>query len=99
MKKISLSSFEEKTDSTREEYQLDPTEEYVINFEEELNIMMEINGKWFYKAPETKTVDLMPAFFESEIKEGMNAGFNRYIIKPVGREQLCELIESIEKEK
>lgn len=33
MKKISLSSFEEKTDSTREEYQLDPTEEYVINFE------------------------------------------------------------------
>ena len=36
MKKISLSSFEEKTDSTREEYQLDPTEEYVINFEEEL---------------------------------------------------------------
>ncbi len=28
MKKISLSSFEEKTDSTREEYQLDPTEEF-----------------------------------------------------------------------
>ncbi len=43
---------------------------FEINFEEELNIMMEINGKWFYKAPETKTVDLMPAFFESEIKEG-----------------------------
>lgn len=32
--------------------------------------MMEINGKWFYKAPETKTVDLMPAFFDSEVKDG-----------------------------
>lgn len=36
MKKISLNSFEEKPESTGEEYQLDPTEEYVINFEEEI---------------------------------------------------------------
>ena len=43
---------------------------FEITFEEELNIMMEINGKWFYKAPETKTVDLMPAFFDSEVKDG-----------------------------
>ncbi|MDE6566830.1 MAG: hypothetical protein K2K70_03735, partial [Lachnospiraceae bacterium] len=39
-----------------------------ISFEEDLNLMMEINGRWFYKAPETKTVDLMPAFFETPIE-------------------------------
>ncbi len=41
-----------------------------ITFEEDLNLMMEINGRWFYKAPDTKTVDLMPAFFESDIQDG-----------------------------
>ena len=29
--------------------------------------MIEFNGKWFYKAPETKFVDLMPAFFEKRL--------------------------------
>ena len=32
-----------------------------ITFEDEdaeLNLMMEINGKWFYKAPHAKTIDL-----------------------------------------
>ena len=36
MKKIALNSFEENPDSTGKEYQLDPTEEYLINLEEEL---------------------------------------------------------------
>ena len=29
--------------------------------------MIELNGKWFYKAPQTKFVDLMPAFFENRL--------------------------------
>jgi len=29
--------------------------------------MMEINGKWFYKSPEAKTIDLMAAFFEKPL--------------------------------
>lgn len=33
------------------------------------NLMMEINGQWFYKAPGVKYVDFMPAFFDSGIKE------------------------------
>ncbi len=41
-----------------------------ITFEEELNLMMEINGIWFYKAPGTKTIDLMPAFFENPVEAG-----------------------------
>ena len=41
-----------------------------ITFEEELNLMMELNGRWFYKAPGTKTVDMMSAFFETPIEPG-----------------------------
>lgn len=41
-----------------------------ITFEEPLNLMMEINGRWFYKAPETSTIDLMPAFFEKPVEPG-----------------------------
>ncbi len=38
-----------------------------ITFDEPLCLMMEINGRWFYKAPTTKTVDLMPAFYEKPL--------------------------------
>ena len=38
-----------------------------VTFEEELNLMLEINGRWFYKAPKTKTIDLMSAFFENRL--------------------------------
>lgn len=29
--------------------------------------MVELNGRWFYKAPKTKTIDLMSAFFDKAI--------------------------------
>lgn len=35
-----------------------------LTFSDEGNYMLELNGRWFYKAPHTKFVDLMPAFFE-----------------------------------
>jgi len=35
---------------------------------EKLNAMMEINGKWFYKRPGVKSVDLAPAFFKNRLK-------------------------------
>ena len=38
-----------------------------LYFEDDYNLMMEINGRWFYKAPETKFVDLMPAFYGKKI--------------------------------
>jgi hypothetical protein len=31
--------------------------------DEKLNLMMEINGRWFYKKPGVKSIDLIPAFF------------------------------------
>ncbi len=30
---------------------------------QDIGLMVELNGKWFYKAPGTKTIDLMGAFF------------------------------------
>ena len=32
-----------------------------------LNLMMEINGRWFYKKTGVKTIDLMPAFFYNRL--------------------------------
>ncbi|MBO6231924.1 MAG: hypothetical protein J6O50_15300 [Ruminiclostridium sp.] len=41
-----------------------------VTFEEELNLMLEINGRWFYKSPKVKTIDLMSAFFGRHIEDG-----------------------------
>ena len=35
-----------------------------VVFEKPYNLMMELNGKWFYKSPTAKIIDLMSAFFE-----------------------------------
>lgn len=35
---------------------------------DESNLMMEINGKWFYKSPKAKVIDLMSAFFEKPLE-------------------------------
>ena len=29
--------------------------------------MLEINGRWFYKSPKARCIDLMPAFFGSRL--------------------------------
>ncbi|MBQ8922054.1 MAG: hypothetical protein IJ060_07840 [Oscillospiraceae bacterium] len=39
-----------------------------LNFKDDGNYMIELNGRWFYKSPETKFVDLMPAFFEKPLR-------------------------------
>lgn len=52
------------------EVKLEQTPEFFeIAFEEELNLMIEVCGRWFYKAAGTKRIDLMPAFFENPLKE------------------------------
>ncbi len=40
-----------------------------LTFSDDGNYMIECCGKWFYKAPQTKFVDLMPAFFDGQIKD------------------------------
>jgi len=36
-------------------------------FEDDSNLMMEINGTWFYKSPKAKTIDFMSAFFNKPL--------------------------------
>lgn len=36
-------------------------------FDDDSNLMMELNGMWFYKSPKAKTIDLMSAFFEKPL--------------------------------
>ncbi len=35
-----------------------------VTFRGNENLMMELNGRWFYKSPAAKTIDLMSAFYE-----------------------------------
>lgn len=38
-----------------------------ITVEDNIALMIEINGHWFYKAPDVKTIDLMSAFFKDKL--------------------------------
>ncbi|MCC8069647.1 MAG: hypothetical protein LIO71_07855 [Ruminococcus sp.] len=37
--------------------------------DDDSNLMLEINGRWFYKSPKAKTIDLMSAFFEKPLTD------------------------------
>lgn len=41
--------------------------ELYFDKDDETNLMIEINGRWFYKSPKAKAVDLMSAFFEKPL--------------------------------
>ncbi len=41
--------------------------EVVFDESDDGNYMLEINGKWFYKSPKARTIDLMGAFFEKPL--------------------------------
>jgi len=38
-----------------------------LTLEQPIGLMVELNGKWFYKAPHVKTIDLMSAFFDKPL--------------------------------
>lgn len=39
-----------------------------LYFEDDSNLMIEFNGRWFYKSPDARSIDLMPAFYETPLK-------------------------------
>lgn len=41
--------------------------ELTFDEDDNSNLMIEINGRWFYKSPSCHYVDLMPAFFENRL--------------------------------
>ena len=36
-------------------------------FDDDSNLMIELNGRWFYKSPKAKIIDLMPAFYDKPL--------------------------------
>jgi len=58
-----------------------------ISFEEPLNIMMELNGRWFYKAPQTNTIDLMSAFFEKPLSGACSLTLNMFFPPATGENE------------
>ncbi len=38
-----------------------------MTVEQPIGLMVELNGRWFYKAPGTKTIDMMSAFFDKPL--------------------------------
>jgi hypothetical protein len=49
-----------------------------------LNLMMEINGRWFYKAPRVSTIDLISAFFANRLKGRMEVPLRIFAPPPDG---------------
>jgi len=45
---------------------------------EKLNAMMEINGRWFYKKPGVKSIDLAPAFFNNKLSGKKTLNFKLF---------------------
>lgn len=37
------------------------------SFDQPYNLMMQLNGRWFYKSPHASVIDLMPAFYDSPL--------------------------------
>lgn len=52
--------------------------EVLFEEEEDLNAMVELNGKWFYKKPGVKVIDLMPAFYEKPLKSASELVFKLF---------------------
>ncbi len=53
-------------------------------FEQDLSLMMELNGTWFYKAPGVKCVDLMSAFYEKPLSCSADLSLNIFATPPEG---------------
>lgn len=56
-----------------------------LYFEDDSNLMIELNGRWFYKSPEARVIDLMPAFFHKPT-EGAADMYMRIFAPPASGE-------------
>ena len=59
-----------------------------LTFHDEGNYMLELHGRWFYKAPQTRFVDLMPAFFENPLTDPCDLTLKLFAPPASGRNDL-----------
>ncbi len=63
----------------------DKTPEFCeVTLQENLSLMMEFNGKWFYKVPGVTEIDLMPAFFENPLTASADIPLRIFATPPDG---------------
>lgn len=58
-----------------------------ITVEDPISLIMELNGRWFYKSPDVRTVDLMPAFFKNRL-DGAKTLFLKIFATPKDGENI-----------
>jgi len=55
-----------------------------VTMQEDLSLMMEFHGRWFYKAAGVKTIDLMSAFFDKPLEGKKNLPIRIFATPPTG---------------
>ncbi len=55
-----------------------------VTLQEDMSLMIEFNGKWFYKAAGVSVIDLMPAFFSSRISSSSAVPLRIFATPPGG---------------
>lgn len=59
-----------------------------VTFEDGGNYMLELNGRWFWKSPGAKTIDLMSAFFENPLDGAADLTLNIFAPPATGENDL-----------
>ena len=69
---------------------LDGTPEFCeVTLQEELSLMLEYNGRWFYKGVGVTEIDLMPAFFDNPLTGRTNVPLRIFATPPDGENHKC----------
>ena len=55
-----------------------------VTFADDLSLMMEFNGRWFYRSPEVSVIDLMPAFFAHPLSGSADIPLRIFATPPDG---------------
>lgn len=59
-----------------------------LMFEDDSNLMIEINGTWFYKSPKAKRIDLISAFYDKPLSEETDLYINIFAPPASGENDL-----------
>ncbi len=65
-----------------------------VVFEDDSNLMLELNGTWFYKSPKARTIDLMSAFYEKPLEGACDLPL-RLFAPPAGGENDLNLEDGL----
>ncbi|MBR1529741.1 MAG: hypothetical protein IJ642_10635, partial [Oscillospiraceae bacterium] len=65
-----------------------------VYFEDENNYIMELNGRWFYRSPKAKCIDLMSAFYETPLEASADLTLKLFAPPASGENDLSDLFNT-----